>query len=89
MKDFDTDLAADNPDATYALAAMMKGGHHRTVYITERGALGLGTDNVQIGDVVCILFGGTVPFVLRPQAHYWHFVGDCYVEEIMHVSLAF
>lgn len=86
VKDFDTDLAADNPDATYALSAMMKGGHHRTVYITERGALGLGTDNVQVGDVVVILFGGTVPFVLRPQAHYWHFVGDCYVEEIMHVS---
>ncbi|KAF2162665.1 hypothetical protein M409DRAFT_68962 [Zasmidium cellare ATCC 36951] len=84
VKDFDADLEADNPDATYALAAMMKGGHHRTVYVTERGALGLGTDNVEPGDCLVILFGGSVPFVLRPEKHYWRFVGDTYVEEVMH-----
>lgn len=86
VKDFDTDLAADNPDATYALAAMMKGAHHRTVFITQRGLLGLGTDNVQPGDALCILFGGSVPLVLRPQAHFWRFVGDAFVEELMEVS---
>lgn len=86
VKDFETDLEADNPDATYALASMMKSGHHRTVFVTTRGYMGLGTDNVKPGDAVCILFGGTVPFVLRPEAHFWRFVGDAFVEDVMEVS---
>jgi hypothetical protein len=85
VRDFDTDLENDNPDATYALAAMMKSGHHRTLFVTRRGYMGLGTDNVKPGDTVCILFGGSVPFVLRPEAHFWRFVGDAFVEDLMEV----
>lgn len=86
VKDFESDLEADNPDATYALASMMRSGHHRTVFVTTRGYMGLGTDNVKPGDAVCILFGGSVPFVLRPEAHFWRFVGDSFVEDVMEVS---
>lgn len=86
VKDFETDLEADNPDATYTLASTMRSGHHRTVFVTTRGYMGLGTDNAKPGDAVCILFGGSVPFVLRPEAHFWRFVGDAFVEELMEVS---
>ncbi|SMY27980.1 unnamed protein product [Zymoseptoria tritici ST99CH_1A5] len=83
VRDFDSDLENDNPDATYALSAMMKSGHHRTLFVTRRGYMGLGTDNARPGDSVCILFGGSVPFVLRPEAHFWRFVGDAFVEDLM------
>lgn len=49
--------------------------------------LGLGPKDVQVGDKICILFGGSVPFVLR-QHHEtaercWELVGEAYVEENM------
>lgn len=87
VKDFESDLETENPDATYALASMMKSGHHRTVFVTTRGYMGLGTDNAKPGDALCILFGGSVPFVLRQEAHFWRFVGDAFVEDVMEVSM--
>ena len=38
-----------------------------------------------IGDEGCILFGGDVPYILRPTAEdkEFQFVGDCYVHGIM------
>ena len=36
------------------------------------------------GDTVAILFGGNVPYVLRPlENKQWHFVGGCYVDGYM------
>jgi hypothetical protein len=35
------------------------------------------------GNRVSILFGGSVPFVLRRKDDYWGLVGECYVEGIM------
>ncbi|KAK4617970.1 Heterokaryon incompatibility protein 6, OR allele [Fulvia fulva] len=78
----DPTLVQDS-DIVYALSAMIKSGHHRTVFVTRSGGLGLGTDNVEIDDVVCVLFGGSVPFVLRPETYTWKFVGDAFVEELM------
>lgn len=34
---------------------------------------------MQPGDEVCILFGGRVPFILRPMQDHHLFVGDSYV----------
>ena len=36
------------------------------IFQTEGGYLGLGSANAQVGDAVCILSGGYVPFILRP-----------------------
>ncbi|KXS97291.1 hypothetical protein AC578_4585 [Pseudocercospora eumusae] len=76
-------LESENPDATYAMDAMMKGGHHRTVCITEKGYVCLCTDNVKKDDALVVLFGGSVPFVLRPNNHFYYFVGDAFVEDLM------
>ncbi|EME40747.1 hypothetical protein DOTSEDRAFT_27360 [Dothistroma septosporum NZE10] len=76
-------LPPNDPDIVYTLSAMIKSAHHRTVFVTRSGSLGLGTENVHVNDVVCVLFGGSVPFVLRPEGHFWRFVGDAFVEEIM------
>jgi hypothetical protein len=55
---------------------------YRSLVFTEMGYMGLGP-NCQVGDLVCILFGGEVPFVLRPSEGYYRLVGDVYIHGIM------
>jgi hypothetical protein len=55
----------------------------RTFMTTTRGYAVLAPGNVQEGDVICILFRGKVPYVLRPIERYHRFLGDCYVHSTM------
>lgn len=34
-------------------------------------------------DLVCVLYGGRLPFLLRPKSDFYHPVGECYVRGIM------
>jgi hypothetical protein len=56
---------------------------NRSLFITLKGYMGLGPSPLQLGDIVCILFGGIVPFILRPKNGYYQLVGDAYVHGIM------
>lgn len=56
--------------------------YNRTLFSTRKGYLGLGPD-CHKGDLVCLMFGGEVPFVLRPKDGYYQLVGDAYVHGIM------
>jgi hypothetical protein len=49
-----------------------------------RAILGTGPEGLCVGDVVCVLFGGDVPFILRPspQGNY-QLIGECYVSGVM------
>jgi hypothetical protein len=41
--------------------------------------------NAELGDVICLLYGGTVPYVVRPRSDgQFDFVGDCYVHGLMY-----
>jgi hypothetical protein len=63
----------------------------RAFFVIEEGRFGLGPSTLAVGDDICVLLGGTVPFVLRPkpmrrlpgQAEIYLLVGDCYVHGIM------
>lgn len=61
----------------------------RTLFITQRGYIGIGPDSTQVGDAVYVLFGGHVPFLLRdmPEALESRgshtYVGHAYVHGIM------
>ena len=46
--------------------------------------IGTGPEGLRIGDIVCVLYGGDVPFILHPdgQGHY-ALIGECYVSGIM------
>ncbi|OQN98353.1 hypothetical protein B0A48_15620 [Cryoendolithus antarcticus] len=47
---------------------------------------GLGPNKSQIGDLVCILYGCTVPCILRKHAHVpgsYQLVGECYIYGLM------
>ena len=50
---------------------------------TNRGYYVLGPKVMQPGDVVCVLFGGKVPFCLRPLGDRYLLVGECYVHGLM------
>jgi hypothetical protein len=49
-----------------------------------RAILGTGPEGLCVGDIVCVLFGGDVPFILRPSAQgNYQLIGECYVSGIM------
>ncbi|KAI0420321.1 heterokaryon incompatibility protein-domain-containing protein [Xylaria grammica] len=54
--------------------------HHRRVFRTRQGYLGLGPDTMRPGDRVVALYGGHMAFVLRQiSATDWVLIGDCYL----------
>lgn len=56
----------------------------RLFFVTSSGRFGLGPPLTKPGDIVAILYGGEVPFVLRSIGDgIYKFVGQCYVEGIM------
>lgn len=50
---------------------------------TNKGYYLLGPKVMVQGDVVCVLYGGKMPFVLRPWGQYFLLVGECYVHGVM------
>jgi len=56
----------------------------RRLCITKRGYLCLAGPHVQVGDLVCLVFGSSTPYVLS-QEHdgTYLFHGDCYVHDVM------
>ena len=70
----------------YALAmdATLAG---RSIFMTRKGMLGIGPRNVRNGDLVCVLLGGDVPFILREVDRGERLnvlVGDAYVQGLMY-----
>jgi hypothetical protein len=55
----------------------------RRLFLTDKGYLGLTLKHVQIGDVVAILSGGQLPFVLRKVQGHYTLIGEAYVDGIM------
>jgi hypothetical protein len=56
----------------------------RNMCVTAGGFLGRVPMGSAIGDKICILFGGCVPFVLRDSdGGYFKFIGECYIHGIM------
>ena len=53
----------------------------RKLYLTEHGRLGLGPRTMEPGDKVTILFGGRMPFLLRPRDGHSLFIGDSYLRD--------
>ena len=55
----------------------------RRLFETTSGILGLGPSSLVPGDVICVLYGARVPFVLRPVGLSYAVVGECYVRDLM------
>jgi hypothetical protein len=55
----------------------------RQLFVTLEGNMGLGPLSMQADDLVVILRGGEIPFVLRKIGDFYHFKGPAYVHGIM------
>lgn len=61
----------------------------KTFFVSQQGYIGVGPEDTRVGDVVYVLFGGSVPFLLRdlPEVEGIRgshtFVGHAYVHGIM------
>lgn len=58
----------------------------RRLVTTHQGFIGMAPPRAKQGDAVCVLFGCSVPVVLRrreDQEGEWEFVGECYLHEFM------
>ncbi|KAL2163257.1 hypothetical protein VTH06DRAFT_5313 [Thermothelomyces fergusii] len=78
-------LSADEYALLLGFASAMKAACSGRPYVsTDEGLLGLGCPGVQAGDVVCVLYGTTVPYVLRPRPDgAMSLVGDAYIHGVM------
>ncbi|KAF5556425.1 heterokaryon incompatibility 6 OR allele [Fusarium napiforme] len=56
----------------------------RQIFTATNSLLGLGPNLVRKGDLVCVVAGGPVPYILRPLGDdTFYFVGECYVAGYM------
>ena len=56
----------------------------RTFFTTKNGRIGQGPQYLKPGDIICLLHGGSVPYILRPLSdNAFIFVGHCFVQGVM------
>ncbi|EPE31911.1 hypothetical protein GLAREA_11993 [Glarea lozoyensis ATCC 20868] len=55
----------------------------RVFFTTSKGYMGFGAMGSKIGDQVCVLRGGSCPFILRSHDTYFEMIGDSYLHGIM------
>ncbi|KAF4634089.1 hypothetical protein G7Y89_g4018 [Cudoniella acicularis] len=74
----------DNPGDPDLYRLHLNGAYHRRMFFTKHKCyLGLGPCTMQENDILCVLFGGSTPLILRPEGDYFRFVGECYVYDLM------
>lgn len=74
-------------DAERYLRAVSFACDSRRVFRLKLGSFGLGPQHMKEGDVIVVLYGGDVPYVLRPNGDDWLFLGECWVQDIMNGEL--
>jgi hypothetical protein len=55
----------------------------RCIAVTEGGMICIAPPGAGIGDIVAVIEGGPIPFLLRPKEDYFHLIGSIYVQRIM------
>jgi len=79
---FGSDWPEPSPDEDTSGVEIIAYRHARSggrLFYTETGEVGQGPACTAVGDVVCVLFGGGAPFVLRPHDGRWILLGECYL----------
>jgi hypothetical protein len=74
------------PDASAAIFQdqLNKVCHGRCFFVTDKGHMGLGPPEMGKGDLVAVLLGGSVPFILREEGQeQYTLVGESYVYGFM------
>lgn len=50
---------------------------------TQSGRVGMATRECERGDLICVLFGGRMPLVLRPQNGHYILISESYIHGLM------
>ncbi|KAK4635343.1 hypothetical protein CLAFUW4_02323 [Fulvia fulva] len=66
-----------------AFAPLIEHAYHRKFARTSKGYYCLAPSGAREGDLVALLEGGDVPFIIREYGEQWLIVGECYVHGIM------
>ena len=56
---------------------------HRKFFTTTKDLIGLGPRSMCTGDIICIMSGGRVPYVLREERNHHRLIGEAYVHGLM------
>ncbi|KAF5601570.1 heterokaryon incompatibility 6 OR allele [Fusarium subglutinans] len=64
---------------------LVQASHDSKMFVMETGYVGFGPRCMRPGDIVCVLFGGRTPYVIRPTAvaDEYLFLGPAYVHGLM------
>lgn len=64
--------------------SMVRAARNRRFGITQSGYMFLAPGDTRLGDVLCVLYGGDIPFILRPtKKGRYQLIGECYVHHLM------
>jgi hypothetical protein len=63
--------------------AFQNASYARCFFATQSGRIGIGPVDMRPEDIVAVLQGGYLPFILRPDKHQYEFLGPSYVNGIM------
>jgi hypothetical protein len=55
----------------------------RSLLLSRHGYMGLGDDDIEPGDHICVFHGAFVLYVLRPKGSSFRFISECYVHGLM------
>jgi hypothetical protein len=70
-------------DIAEALNTVRANVLHRKLIISDRGYIGLGPIVARKSDMICILYGCSVPVIIRKVGDHYLFIGECYVQGLM------
>ncbi len=85
----DLSAPADLQDSSGYMTSFQQATTNRRFFINEDGSMGVGPLDLQPGDLVCLLLGSQVPFVLRLESRRireeenYMLLGECYCHGIM------
>ena len=76
-------LASNEDDMVRFRNAAVAACRERTCFNTASGLRGLGPAAMRPGDSVFVLYGASMPFVIRPEGAAYRLIGECYVHGLM------
>lgn len=86
IQTLDTRRRQDSSSITNPLVNQATLGYiapHRKFFTTTKDLIGLGPRSMCTGDIICIMSGGRVPYVLREERNHYRLVGEAYVHGLM------
>lgn len=79
LKETDLGITACSP----LFQRIRPASYDRRLIWTDTGKLGLVPRNTEASDMICVLFGCSVPVILRPKDGRYIIIGECYIDGMM------